>query len=135
MEWNFKSLSAALGCFDKPLNQKGLAKANYELCLVVEDNRGEDFSLYDLYSDSLDPEFAESYDNIAHVYGRVGEIEIEFKKNGSIILRRPKQGMKMLLLDFNTYKKRREDVIEIKKDVRIPGTNILLEKGDKIIIK
>lgn len=25
--------------------------------------------------------------------------------------------------------------IEIKKDVRIPGTNIILERGDKILVK
>lgn len=145
MEWNFKNLSAALGCFDRPFNWGKDAKASYDLNLVIEDgNDGKYFALYDLYSEDSDPELFEKYDNIAHVYGELsGTTTIEFKKGGYVTIRTPRGGRKILFLDLDHYTKKcyyrgeskMTKSLEIKEDIRIPGTNILLEKGDKVYIK
>lgn len=134
MEYNFKSLSAVLGCFDKSSNIKG-GLLNDECSLTIkEGKKAGSFELWDEYDEYADsPVFSEYYKNIAHVKGTANWTRIEFKNGGEVTITVPPV-KRVLMLDTSKYKGKQTEKREftIREAVKVPGTGIILEKGDKI---
>ena len=133
MKWNFKNLSAALGCFDKSGHIKG-GLLNDHHSLTIADNKDGTFSLYDEYGDEYgDPLLTDRYDNIDHVKGNAIYTTIEFKIGGEITIK-DAPVKRTLMLDTSDYFGEKIEYITVKEDFQLPGTGIILEKGDRIYI-
>lgn len=134
MEYNFKNLSAVLGCFDKSYNIKG-GLLNDECSLTIKEGKKPgSFELWDEYDEYADsPVFSEYYKNIAHVKGTANWTKIEFKNGGEVTITVPPV-KRVLMLDTSKYKGKQTEFV-IKESVKIPGTNLILEKGDKVYVK
>ena len=143
MEYNFKNLSAVLGCFDKSYNIKG-GLLNDECSLTIKEGKKPgSFELWDEYDEYADsPVFSEYYKNIAHVKGTANWTRIEFKNGGEVTITVPPV-KRVLMLDTSKYRgkqtEKKESVMVkhfiFNEDIKIPGTNLILEKGDKVYVK
>lgn len=140
MTWDFKNLALALGCTEESSNYRG-GLLNYEMPLVIKKGKKAGiFELYDEYDEYGEPLIINKFSNIAHVKGTYSYNIIEFKDGGSVSFTTLDPKGLILSFELEDYKGNitegtQKKSFNIKESVKIPGTDIILEKGDKIYVK
>ena len=138
MVYNFNDLLFIFGASEKSTRVRGgFVSENYSLT-IAKGNYAGSFVIYSKDNPSS-PVFLELIRNIKSLEHYDKFVKITFRNNSSIRVFRSSE----TTIDYsdyvNDYAQYNDGigVLEsvIKKDVRIPGTNIMLEKGDRITVK
>ena len=138
MVYNFNDLLFIFGASEKSTRVRGgFVSEEYSLT-ITKGNYAGSFAIYSKDNPSS-PVFLELIRNIKALEHYDTFVKITFRNNSSIRVFRSSE----TTIDYsdyvNDYAQYNDGigVLEsvIKKDVRVPGTNIMLEKGDRITVK
>ena len=138
MIYNFNDLLFIFGASEKSTRVKGgFISEEYSLT-IAKGNYAGSFAIYSK-DNSSSPVFLEIIRNIKSLEHYDNFVKITFRNNSFIKVFRSSK----TTIDYsdyvNDYMQYNDGigVLEsvIRKDVRIPGTNIMLEKGDRIVVR